>query len=90
MLAGTINRNAVWRNDRTLYMDVAAKSPDKGRSWMGMASLYPDDPETTRDYLMEGLAVDPDNSELHTNLGIALLKLNNPPKRWRNFSVRWR
>lgn len=78
MLAGTISRNAVWHDDRTLWTDIAAKSPNKGRAWLGMASAYRNDPAQARQYLMKGLSVDPVNAELHNSLGVRLMSLNQP------------
>jgi len=73
LLAGTISRNADWYDEKTFWTDVAAKSPNKGRSWQGLARAYADDAAKARDYLLRGLAVDPGSVELHTNYGILLL-----------------
>jgi tetratricopeptide (TPR) repeat protein len=78
MLAGTIARNADWHDEKTLWTDIARKSPRKGRSWLGMANLYWNDPATARQYLSKGLAVDPGNALLHTNYGIVSLSLGQP------------
>jgi tetratricopeptide (TPR) repeat protein len=78
MLAGTISRNADWHDERTLWTDIARKSPNKGRSWLGMASTYWNDPAKAREYLSRGLAVDPGNALLHTNYGIVSLSLGQP------------
>ncbi len=78
MLAGTISRNTVWHDEKTLWTDVARKSPGKGRSWLGMASAYWGDPAKAAEYLRNGLAVDPDNEQLHTYYGIYLLSVNQP------------
>jgi Tfp pilus assembly protein PilF len=76
MLALTIARNRDWHDERSLWTDVARKSPMKGRSWLGMASLYPNDAAKAREYLSRGLAVDPGDPSLHTQFGIVLLSLN--------------
>ena len=78
MAAGTIMRNAAWHDEKTLWTDIARKSPNKGRSWLGMASLYWNNPAKAAEYLRKGLAVDPRNDTLHTNYGIVLLSLNRP------------
>lgn len=78
MLAGTISRNADWYDEKTFWTDIAAKSPNKGRSWQGLAGAYADDPQKARGYLARGLAVDPANAELHANDGIVLMQLNEP------------
>jgi tetratricopeptide (TPR) repeat protein len=73
MLAGTITRNADWFDEKTFWADAVAKSPNKGRSWLGLARAHADNPTLERGYLMRGLAVDPDNAALHTDYGIVLL-----------------
>jgi hypothetical protein len=62
MVAGTIARHAVWHDEKTLWfwMDIAAQSPGKGRSWLGLFKAYAEDPATAREYLNRVLAVDPD------------------------------
>ena len=85
MLAGTISRNADWYDEKTFWTDVAAKSPNKGRSWQGLAGAYADDPQKAREYLARGLAVDPANAELHTNFGIALLAADRPAEALAHF-----
>ena len=74
MLFGTISRNADWSDEKTFWTDAAAKSPNKGRVWLGLAQAYASDPAKASEYLRRGLAVDPDNAELHTSDGIALLR----------------
>jgi protein O-mannosyl-transferase len=73
MLAGTIARNADWFDEKTFWADAVAKSPNKGRAWLGLARAYPDDRVREREYLMRGLAVDPRNAALHNDYGISLL-----------------
>jgi Tfp pilus assembly protein PilF len=87
MLAGTIVRNADWRDEKTFWTDIARKSPLKGRAWLGMASLYWNDPAKAAGYLRKGLAVEPGNDSLHTNYGIVLLSLNRPAEALAHF---WR
>ena len=78
MLAGTISRNRDWRDEETFWTDIAAKSPNKGRTWQGLASLYWNQPAKARAYLEKGLAVDPGDAQLHMNYGIVLLSQNQP------------
>ncbi|MGA3027214.1 MAG: tetratricopeptide repeat protein [Bryobacteraceae bacterium] len=85
MFAATISRNADWHDEKTLWTDIAAKSPQKGRSWLGLASLYWNDPGKAREYLSKGLAVDPNNGLLHTNYGIVLLSANEPAEALAHF-----
>ena len=85
MLAGTISRNADWRDEKTFWTDISRKSPLKGRPWLGMASLYWNDPGKAAEYLRKGLAVDPGNDLLHNNYGIVLLSLNQPAEALAHF-----
>lgn len=85
MLAGTVSRNADWRDETTLWTDIARKSPLKGRAWLGMASLCPDDPEKAAGFLRRGLSVHPGNASLHTSLGVALLRLRRPAEALEQF-----
>jgi protein O-mannosyl-transferase len=85
MAVGTIARNADWRDEKTLWTDIASKSPNKGRSWLGMASAYWSEPAKATEYLERGLAVEPDNDQLHTNYGIVLLSLNQPAEALEQF-----
>jgi hypothetical protein len=74
MLGVTVSRNADWQNEKILWTDIAEKSPNKGRSWLGLAGAFADDPLKQREYLIRGLAVDPNNAELHTNYGIRVFE----------------
>jgi tetratricopeptide (TPR) repeat protein len=85
MLAGTILRNADWHDEKTFWTDIARKSPLKGRAWLGMASLYWNDPGKAGENLRKGLAVDPGNDLLHNNYGIVLLSVNQPAEALAHF-----
>jgi tetratricopeptide (TPR) repeat protein len=78
MAAATISRNAVWHDDKSLWTDIAQKSPLKGRAWLGMAIAYWSDPAKATEYLQKGLAVEPGNDQLHTRYGIVLMSLDRP------------
>jgi Tfp pilus assembly protein PilF len=78
MLAGTISRNADWHDEKTFWADVAEKSPNTGKSWLGLARANGNDPTKAGEYLRKGLAVDPDNAELHNNYGIVLMATGDP------------
>jgi tetratricopeptide (TPR) repeat protein len=78
LMAGTISRNRDWRDEETFWTDIAAKSPNKGRTWQGLANLYWNQPAKARAYLEKGLAVDPGDAQLHMNYGIVLLNQNQP------------
>jgi tetratricopeptide (TPR) repeat protein len=72
MLAGTISRNEDWHDEKTFWSDIATKSPNKGRAWLGLARAFAGDPVKESEYLQRGLVLDPENPDLHTNYGIAL------------------
>jgi tetratricopeptide (TPR) repeat protein len=70
----TVERNAVWGNEKTLWEDVIAKSPRKVRGYHGLAAAF-----VSRKQWPEALAVlrkaielDPDDAGSYNNLGIAL------------------
>jgi len=78
MMAGTILRNEDWHDERTLWTDVAAKSPGKGRAWLGLARAWANDPAKEREFLNKGISVDPGNADLNNEYGILLLRTNEP------------
>jgi Tfp pilus assembly protein PilF len=85
MLAGTILRNADWYDEKTFWADAAEKSPRKGRVWLGLAHAWAGDSGKAREFLDKGLAVDPDNADLHTEYGILLLRTNRPAEALAHF-----
>ncbi|MBI5191787.1 MAG: tetratricopeptide repeat protein [Nitrospirae bacterium] len=74
--AGTINRNAVWKDDLTLATDMVERSPDgaKPRSYLGstLGRLGRDDESIVQ--LKEALRLDPADSEARSHLGLELRK----------------
>lgn len=79
MLVATVDRNSVWHDEKSLWTDIMAKSPRKGRSYMGLArAIATDDPVRARELLRQGLELEPDNAEIQTNYGIALLGARQP------------
>ena len=78
MLLATISRNEDWHDEKTLWTDIATKSPNKARSWLGLAQFYRNDPVKGREYLIKGLEVDPGNEPLQTDFGILLLREHQP------------
>ena len=78
MLAGTISRNADWYDEKTFWADIAAKSPNKGRSWLELARAHADEPLKEREYLVRGLAIDPQSAELNTEYGVLLFARGKP------------
>jgi len=70
---GVHARNDVWRTDETLWHDVTVKSPDNGRGLMnyGLVRMAAGDYATATEYFERALALTPNYSLLHINLGIA-------------------
>jgi Tfp pilus assembly protein PilF len=74
MLFATVERNSDWHDEKSFWSDVMAKSPHKPRSYQGLARAYMnEDPARTRELLRQGLLIAPDNAEMQTNYGIALM-----------------
>jgi Flp pilus assembly protein TadD len=70
----TLQRNAVWKEELTLWQDCAAKSPDKARPHYNMALILAEkgqSEEATRLY-RRALAIKPDSATFNTNLAIEL------------------
>ncbi|MHB8880791.1 MAG: tetratricopeptide repeat protein [Thermodesulfovibrionales bacterium] len=69
---GTHQRNKVWKTDETLWHDVALKSPKNGRGLMnyGLALMARADYAGAEKYFTDALALTPDYSYLHINMGI--------------------
>jgi len=75
--AATFSRNFVWRNDVTLWRDVAAKSPNRTRPHDILGSAYLDRgwmPEAISESLA-ALRISPEDVQALTNLGTAYLRL---------------
>lgn len=70
---GTHVRNRVWRNDETLWADVAQKSPTNGRGLMnyGLALMRQGRLLEARDLFVRAQQYNPYYSFLEVNLGIA-------------------
>ena len=64
-------RNLIWKDDVTLWNDVARKSPNKYRGHNNLGATYADRnrwDEAIKEY-KTALALKPDNAETHNNLG---------------------
>jgi hypothetical protein len=70
---GTIQRNAVWRSDYTLFEDTAGKSPDSAiaQEKFATALMGRDRLDEAIRHFKIALALDSSLDEAHTNLGIA-------------------
>ena len=71
---GTHARNEVWRNEETLWRDVAQKSPRNARGLMNYGITFANrgDHITALSYMERAHALMPDYSFLEMNLGITL------------------
>ncbi len=74
--AGTINRNAVWRDDHTLFADTVAKSPDGAipHFGLGFALMNEGRWDEAENQFGIALALDPGDELAHYNLGLVLMK----------------
>ncbi len=66
-------RNRVWRDEITLWSDVAAKSPNKARSFsnLGTAYAYRGRYQEAIDACKQAIRIKPDIAETYNNLGVA-------------------
>ena len=79
LLAGTIARNRVWHDERSLWADVVEKSPHKARGYFHLGQAYASsDPVRARQLYERGLQIEPQNADGHTNLGLVLLSQGDP------------
>jgi len=71
--AGTWQRNRVWRNEESLWLDVTQKSPRNGRGLMnfGLTQMEKGDYATAISYFEKATVYTPNYSLLEINLGIA-------------------
>jgi len=66
-------RNEVWTSDGTLWMDIAAKSPNKARGYneIGLHYINAHEYEKALEAFKRLLALDPYLPTVYTNLGLA-------------------
>jgi Flp pilus assembly protein TadD len=74
--AGTVSRNAVWRDDLTLFTDTVRKSPDAAlpHDSLGYAYLKQNRVDEAVHEFITALKLRPAYAEAHNNLGTAYLK----------------
>src|SRR3990172_7133903 len=68
----TYQRNKVWRDEISLWMDVISKSPDKTRGHINLGVVYDKQGhinEAIKEYKLT-LTLKPDNADAHYNLGV--------------------
>ena len=83
----TWHRNKVWRDDETLWADVATKSPQNGRGLMnyGLSQMSRGRYAEARDLFNRAAAILPNYSFLEVNLGVVTNALQNPVEAERHF-----
>lgn len=74
---GTIKRNAVWKDDYTLWTDTVKKSPDAAlpHSELGMEYLKRGLYDKAVEQLENAIKLEPANPDYHSNLGLAYTKI---------------
>jgi Flp pilus assembly protein TadD len=84
---GTHVRNRVWRDDETLWSDVARKSPTNGRGLMnyGLAQMRRGRLVEARDLFTRALQFNPYYSFLEANLGIVNAAMGDHAKAERHY-----
>jgi len=74
MAAGTWARARVWSSEETLWSDTSRKSPAKVRPKLQLArAIAAKDPARAEALLLEAQQFEPENPEVHTQLGTLLL-----------------
>lgn len=79
---GAHQRNEVWRTDETLWRDVITKSPNNARGLLGYgnAQLAKGDVQTAYDYYVRAASINPNDSNVEVNLGVASGALCRDPE----------
>lgn len=69
---GTFQRNEVWHDGGSLWLDVTIKSPENGRGLMnyGLAQMRKGNNDPALEYFQRALEFTPSYTYLHINLGI--------------------
>jgi len=69
----TFHRNFVWKDDLSLWSDIAEKSPDKARvyNYLGLAYHKVGDLDNAILQYKKGLSLNPFEIEAHINLGVS-------------------
>ncbi|HEY5999692.1 MAG TPA: tetratricopeptide repeat protein [bacterium] len=83
----TVRRNAVWRTDESLWRDVTLKSPKNGRGWMnyGLALMSRGEYAGAEEAFRKALALTPNYSYVHVNLGVVEAATNRPKEAEESF-----
>lgn len=77
---GVYQRNKVWNNEESLWLDVTIKSPKNGRGLMnyGLTQMSKGNYAAAQEYFEKALVYNPYYSYLYINLGILKNALNKP------------
>ena len=59
LLSATYLRNKMWMDEKSLWHDIAEKSPRKARVWVNLANAYRDQPVKQKIYLEKALSLNP-------------------------------
>jgi len=86
---GTVTRNAVWRDNLTLFADTVRKSPDAAlpRNNLGIAYGKQNRVDEGVNEFNTALKLKPDDAEAHNNLGTLYLKQNRIDEAVNEFST---
>lgn len=72
LLVGTIARNRVWHDQKSLWTDVMQRSPRKARAYLGLGVAYANEGNLprARQLFEQGLALSDSYPQLYRNLGL--------------------
>jgi tetratricopeptide (TPR) repeat protein len=84
---GTYQRNKVWKNEETLWLDVTRKSPMNGRGLMnyGLTQMNKGNYIVADNYFEKATQFLPNYSTLYINLGVLNGAINKPKEAEDNF-----
>ena len=71
----TYERNIIWKDELSLWSDVAKNSPNKGRAYneMGMYFYTRQRADRALPFFLKSIEIDPLSDTSHNNLGLCLL-----------------
>lgn len=71
----TYERNLVWKDDKTLWLNVVEKSPDKARGYNEIGMYYYERRmhDAAIPFFQKSLSLDPDYAKSHNNLGLSFM-----------------
>jgi len=77
---GAYQRNKVWKDEETLWLDVTKKSPHNGRGLMnyGLTQMAKGNYTVASEYFEKALVYTPYYSRLHINLGVLKNAMGKP------------